>query len=57
MSSTSKTTITVVECRELKRALHKLGNKGQIDYFLKKGQGPSKKVNSRPKKVSKRMSV
>ncbi|KAJ8427753.1 hypothetical protein Cgig2_008557 [Carnegiea gigantea] len=28
---------TTTECRELKKALHELANKGQIDRFLKKG--------------------
>ncbi|KAJ8426716.1 hypothetical protein Cgig2_004215 [Carnegiea gigantea] len=28
---------TTVECRELRKALHELANKGQIDYFLKRG--------------------
>ncbi|KAJ8430926.1 hypothetical protein Cgig2_033554 [Carnegiea gigantea] len=28
---------TIVEYRELKNALHKLADKGQIDHFLKKG--------------------
>ncbi|KAJ8436391.1 hypothetical protein Cgig2_005219 [Carnegiea gigantea] len=30
---------TSIECKELKKALHELADKGQIDRFLKTGQG------------------
>ncbi|KAJ8436394.1 hypothetical protein Cgig2_005222 [Carnegiea gigantea] len=34
---------TTTECRELKKALYELANRGQIDRFLKRGQGAFRK--------------
>ena len=42
---------TTTECRELKKALHELANRGQLNCFLKKGEdGDHNRCNREGKK-------
>ena len=41
---------TTAECRELKKALHELADQGQLNHFLKKGDGDHNRCNLEEKK-------